>query len=519
MKPHEKLAESLAILKALQDDGRRVFQSKELTRTHRERLLSNGFLREIIKGWLMSSSPTSQEGDSTPWYASFWEFCSRYAASRFGQNWHLSPEQSLLLHAQAGTIPAQALIYTPKGTGNSLSLPFQSSLYDLKTPRMPPAEDLIMQDGLRLYRPAAALARIPDGFFTRSPVEAQIALSAIKDSSELLGHLLDEGRTTIAGRLAGALRRVGKAGIADDIVSTMKRAGYDVRETDPFSQHQKMAALGDHFSPVVTRIKTLWATYRDDVLTLAPPEPGLPTDKQAFLKALDDIYKSDAYHSLSIEGYSVSLELIEQVRSGNWDPDTIEADRKTRDALAARGYWQAFQQVKASVAAILEGADPGQTVKTGIRRWYAELFQPSVTAGLLKPGALAGYRSIPIYLRGSRHVPPRWESLPDAMSTLLDLIAEEPNAFVRAVLGHWMTGYIHPFPDGNGRTARFLMNTMLASGGFNWLVIRVDERAQYLATLEDASVGGDIRPFASFIRNNLPINIYSGNGSLHGHKP
>ena len=64
------------------------------------------------------------------------------------------------------------------------------------------------------------------------------------------------------------------------------------------------------------------------------------------MRFVDEIYQSDAYHSLSIEGYSVSAELIERVRAGNWDPDHHDADRQSRDALAARGYWQAFQVVK-----------------------------------------------------------------------------------------------------------------------------------------------------------------------------
>ena len=110
-KPNEKLAESLTALRALQTKGRRVFRSKELTRTHRERLLRNGFLREVIKGWLMSSSPNARAGDSTPWYASFWEFCARYFNQRFGKAWHLSPEQSLLLHAENTVIPTQVVVY------------------------------------------------------------------------------------------------------------------------------------------------------------------------------------------------------------------------------------------------------------------------------------------------------------------------------------------------------------------------------------------------------------------------
>src|ERR1039457_6742541 len=97
--PNEKLAESLSVLQHLQKDGRRVFASRELSRTHRERLLRNGFIREVMEGWLISSSPNTRQSDNTPWYASFWEFCARYCNKRFGDQWHLSPEQSLLLHS------------------------------------------------------------------------------------------------------------------------------------------------------------------------------------------------------------------------------------------------------------------------------------------------------------------------------------------------------------------------------------------------------------------------------------
>ena len=49
--PAEKLAESLTALKAHQDHGVVAIKSDSLTRTHRERLLTNNFLEEIYKGW------------------------------------------------------------------------------------------------------------------------------------------------------------------------------------------------------------------------------------------------------------------------------------------------------------------------------------------------------------------------------------------------------------------------------------------------------------------------------------
>jgi hypothetical protein len=54
----------------------------------------------------------------------------------------------------------------------------------------------------------------------------------------------------------------------------------------------------------------------------------------------------------------------------------------------------------------------------------------------------------------------------------------------------------HPYTDGNGRVGHFPMNTMMASGGHPWTVIPVTNRNAYVSTLEKASVGEDIAPFA-----------------------
>lgn len=505
--PHEKLADSLEALNAVQMDGRRVFSSSELTRLDRERLLKNGFVREIIKGWLMSTGPAAGEGDTTPWYASFWEFCGAYCNHRFDTDWHLSPEQSLLLHAEATAIPSQVVIYSPKGGNNTVHLPFGTSLYDLRQKDMPPVADLVERHGLRLYAPEAALIKVPEAFFQRAPVEAQVALASVRNASAILSRLLDGGHTAVAGRLAGAFRRASRGAVADDIVATMKAAGYDVRESDPFTAQQRLPAIAPGIPPIVGRLQAIWETQRATVAKIFLPAPGLPNDREGYLKFVEDIYQNDAYHSLSIEGYSVTPALIDRVRQGTWNPQDNEDDRKNRDALAARGYWQAFRQVKESIAAIIVGAPAGQVARDQHSVWYRELFQPSVAAGLLRAGTLAGYRNLPVYIRGSRHVPPRWETVPDAMETLFRLLDQEPEPGVRAVLGHWLFGYIHPYLDGNGRMARFLMNAMLASGGYAWTVVRVEDRAAYMAALEAASVAEDIEPFAMFLNERVRWSI------------
>ena len=190
-------------------------------------------------------------------------------------------------------------------------------------------------------------------------------------------------------------------------------------------------------------------------------------------------------------------DLIEKVKSGHWKPDSVDADQ--RNALAARGYWQSFQKVKGSVSDIFKGNDAGTIVERDLALWYQEMFMPCISAGIIKPSDIVGYRTHQVYIRQSMHTPLPPEALSDAMATLFELLKSEPEASVRAILGHFLFTFIHPYMDGNGRLGRFLMNTVLASGGYDWVIIPVEQRDQYMNALEKASVEGDVRGFVEFV--------------------
>jgi hypothetical protein len=166
--------------------------------------------------------------------------------------------------------------------------------------------------------------------------------------------------------------------------------------------------------------------------------------------------------------------------------------------MSARGYYQAFQTVKESIKTILEGKNAGEVADNDHGDCYRELFAPSVTVGILKAGDLAGYRSAQVYIKGSMHTPLNPDAVRDAMPVLFDLLKEETHAGVRAVLGHFLFVFIHPYMDGNGRIGRFLFNVMLASGGYSWTVIPLAQRDAYMASLEKASV--QIKHFVGVIQ-------------------
>lgn len=336
-------------------------------------------------------------------------------------------------------------------------------------------------------------------FFLQHPTDARTALATVKDSSEILARLLKEGHSKIAGRLAGAFRSIGRERIANEILETMKSAGYDIREDNPFKEILPALSGIHETSPYVNRINLIWHSMRQTVIDEFPKSPGLPKNIEEYLKKVDDIYKTDAYHSLSIEGYRVTTELIEKVRSGNWHPDENEEDKKHKDALAARGYWQAFQTVKASIKEILGGKNSGSVAENDHGKWYRELFSPSVTTGIIETSDLGGYRNVPVYIKGSRHTPPDPAAIKDAMPALFEILIEEKEPSVRAVLGHFIFVFLHPYRDGNGRIGRFLMNVMLASGGYPWTVISLTNRKKYMEALEKASVEQDISAFVEFL--------------------
>jgi len=356
--PSEKLAESLEVLKELQDQGVVAIRSRDLSRTHRERLTKNGFLQEVIKGWYIPTRPDDAAGESTSWYASFWDFCASYLETRFGTDWCLSAEQSLALHTGNMTVPKQLLVRTRKTTNNVTNLPFDTSILDIRA-EIPDKADIVINQGLRLFSLPAALVACAPASYRQNPTDLRAALAMVSDASDLLEHLLEGGHSTIAGRLVGAFRNIGRADLADAIATTMEAAGYKIRETDPFETASPMIFTKRENSPYVSRIQLLWQRMREDVLLEFPAAPGMATDKTAYLRQIDDLYTSDAYHSLSIEGYRVSPDLIERVKSGAWNPEADDGDNDHRNTMAARGYWQAFQAVKQSIEKILESPDRG----------------------------------------------------------------------------------------------------------------------------------------------------------------
>jgi hypothetical protein len=502
---HTKLADALERARTIA--SKHVVKSAQLRRADRELLTERGYLCEICRGWYLLTQPIDKEGESTAWYAAFWDFLSVYLEGRFGTDYCLSAASSIDVHTGANVIPRQVIALTAQGGKMELPLPHNTSVLVYQDAKNLPRTVEVVQ-GVRVMPLALALCRIPPVFFESRPLNAEIALRAVKSTDDLVRVILEIESPALAARLAGAYEFLGDKERADRIISTMQAAGLTVQPKKPFEKPAPVLAGTKRLaSPYAGRIEALFSTLREPVLEVFKDlPPSVVSKPESYLQRLEAVYQHDAYNSLSIEGYRATPELIEKIRSGVWNPDGSPQDRQQVEAMAAKGYQEAFRGVKQSVARVLQGEKAGPVFRQDHQEWYRGLFSASVQAGLLQPYHLAGYRNSPVYIRASRHVPPPAEAVNDAMAALLDLLENEPAPIVRAVLGHWLFAFIHPYMDGNGRMARFLMNIMMASGGYSWTIVRAARRRDYLDALDLASAEQKIGPFAKFIREEMSVD-------------
>lgn len=111
------------------------------------------------------------------------------------------------------------------------------------------------------------------------------------------------------------------------------------------------------------------------------------------------------------------------------------------------------------------------------------------------------YRHVPVRIAGSTSIMPNHAKVPVLMQAFGAWLANSPHAHpVRdAAEAHYQLVSIHPFVDGNGRTARLLMNLIMRMHGYPPIIIRPEQRIEYLNALEKAQTGGGKDDYIAFI--------------------
>src|SRR5208282_1577378 len=228
---HSKLADALE--RATKVARRNFLHTSDLSRGDRNYLLPRGYLQEIIKGWYLLTRPVEHPGESTAWYASFWDFLAVYLESRFGTDYCLSAPSSLDLHIGGNVVPQQVVVMSTKGSSGRVDLPHNTSMVVYQDRKNIPAAVEEVR-GLRTMPLSVALCRMPPSFYGNDQVNAEIALRAVRSVDDLSRIILETNSPTLAARLAGAYMFINDSAPAKQIFDAAKSADMIVEPKNPF---------------------------------------------------------------------------------------------------------------------------------------------------------------------------------------------------------------------------------------------------------------------------------------------
>jgi len=211
-----------------------------------------------------------------------------------------------------------------------------------------------------------------------------------------------------------------------------------------------------------------------------------PFPKAALERLKEHLDVEWTYHSNAIEGSTLTLAETRLILL-----DGLTVGGKTlREHLEAINHKHAIDFVEA----LARKAEP--ITERDIRQIHALILRT------IDDENAGRYRQGQVYIAGSEYVPPKAPFVPMLMEELVAWLNSEEatrlHPVERAALAHFRLVHIHPFVDGNGRTARLLMNLLLMRDGYPPAVIRREERGRYFDALDEAH-WGNTEPFVVFV--------------------
>lgn len=206
----------------------------------------------------------------------------------------------------------------------------------------------------------------------------------------------------------------------------------------------------------------------------------------ALVRNLDEWFTVElTYTSNAIEGNTLTRrETAVVIEKG------LTVGGKTlKEHLEATNHAQALEYVRGLV-----GQRPEKLEERDILRIHALILKS------IDDENAGHYRSVPVRISGSGVVLPNHRKVPDLMAEFMGLFQRaELHPVALAMEAHYQLVTIHPFTDGNGRTARLLMNLLLMMQGYPPAVIRPRDRLAYIGGLEQAQLGGSKAPYERLI--------------------
>ncbi len=208
---------------------------------------------------------------------------------------------------------------------------------------------------------------------------------------------------------------------------------------------------------------------------------------KATLKSLEENFRLEwTYNSNAIEGNTLTLKETKVALEG------ITIGGKTlREHLEAINHSEAIIMLEELIS------DGVELTESNIKNIHA------VVMNAIEYENAGRYRTENVRISGATHVPPEAIIVPELMEKLIcryDEWREKYHPIIVAALLHAEFVKIHPFIDGNGRTARLLMNFEAMRNGYPPIIIKAKDRLKYYDALDEGAVNGDYTKFVKLVK-------------------
>jgi len=465
-------------------------------RRQREFLKKAGYLFPVARGYWALKKP--EDDAEEVFLLIYWQTVEKVLSSF---TWSLRGPSALAIHNGAQAAQEHLLVRTKEKTNWKLTLPLGYSInlrYDSYFDERLIKKVEVAGRSIPVDIPELVLTELDKA----APKEVQSFVAGINFNRLVIEAIYArKPKPVVFNRLVGLAKKTGRPDLAADIEKIIDaHTHYQIAKREAVKADEISAKPKVIHPPWVIRqedqIKEFEATLEKALKAKISRIKKRPL-KELLTQARDN-KKYDTYHSTTLEGYQITPEQVEALISGMIPEEETGPDYfdKLRNRMAIVGYSEAFDFVLENVEITFGTPMISEQL---VKETYAKLFKPSLDAKIVDLISLTSYRNIAAFIRGTNYIPPSWEKLPDLMSDYEQSIGAIKNPVIKAILAHYYFVAIHPYIDGNGRTARLLMNYQLLSSGYSWITIRADQRSEYFGALNKGSVDGDIQPFGQFI--------------------
>lgn len=191
-----------------------------------------------------------------------------------------------------------------------------------------------------------------------------------------------------------------------------------------------------------------------------------------------------AYHSTTIEGNTLSL-----IETKTVIEDKISIGGKSlREVYEVANHSKAYSYLKKCI-------EKKETLNEGKIKDIHEILTENIIQGGI-------YRHTDVMITGAQHTPPTPNEMYNQLKFFYDDLRRKEETMDAIELAAWTHAEfvrIHPFPDGNGRTSRLIMNYQLMMKGFLPILIKAEDRLEYYNVLDLYATTGDLQPFVQMI--------------------